>query len=218
MLTHQVAVQCFRVSLLAFARWFLRLCLRYAAAQTRVQAPMPPPATTPSQNSWHQPQMSAPPHLGQQWPRTQAPPHLPEVPHDRNASSNPPRPVASFAIRPKLSKAAQLAHSKAIQRPSPAFVTVPEKNPPKTPPTPGGPGGKEPWPQSLRDWVRRAFDNCQDTSKEVLHETLKKIITDAQEKGELWSRDWANVPLPGESPPKEPVWDPYSRFGPVFTP
>lgn len=176
---------------------------------------MPPAAAPPGQAPWHQPQVSAPQHSGQQWPRPQAPAHVPEAVPDRTVTSNPPRPTTNFAIRPKLSKAAQLAQSKAIQGPSPAFVTVPEKKAPKTPPTPPGPGGKEPWPQSLRDWVRRAFDNCQDTSKEALHETLKKVITDAQEKGELWSRDWANAPLPGESPPKKPLWTSYSRSGPV---
>jgi hypothetical protein len=132
------------------------------------------------------------------------------------------RQIGTFAIRPKMSKAAQLAQSQGLQRPGPAFLKVPDRQQPEAPapvPPPPAPaaaaGGRETWPAALRDWVRRAFDECREADKSGLHEVLKKIITEAQEKGELWSRDWASVPLPGSLPIKEPPWVPYGkRFAP----
>ncbi len=49
-------------------------------------------------------------------------------------------------------------------------------------------------PPALRNFVMRFFARGNVTEAEK--DALKKLISDAKDKGELWTRDWDNTPLP----------------------
>lgn len=61
-------------------------------------------------------------------------------------------------------------------------------------PQPAKPASASEHPPALRNFVMRFFarGNVTDSEKEA----LKKLISDAKDKGELWTRDWDNTPLP----------------------
>ncbi len=118
------------------------------------------------------------------------------------AAYRPQGVSAGFTIKPKMSRAAQAAQVQTHA--APAFLKVPDRKEQPKPDVPsGGPG--QTWPQSLRSWVERAFKAAkEDPNRVALQEALKQIISDAQAKGEVWTRDWDNVPLPGNKPAAQP--------------
>jgi hypothetical protein len=104
---------------------------------------------------------------------------------------------AGFFIRPQLPKS-KLGRGAAAAAP-PAYVKVAEKpaeQQPSAATAAGGQGSKN-WPPSLRAYVERAFAQCKgDGNRAQLQEALRRIITDAQAKGEMWTRSWDTTPLP----------------------
>lgn len=63
------------------------------------------------------------------------------------------------------------------------------------------------WPDSLRRYTQRAFiEATSPGDKARLQVHLKNMITNAQDKGQLWTTDWETMPLPDLSlPSAEPV-------------
>eukprot|EP00239_Pterosperma_sp_CCMP1384_P006130 CAMPEP_0197847960 /NCGR_PEP_ID=MMETSP1438-20131217/7606_1 /TAXON_ID=1461541 /ORGANISM="Pterosperma sp., Strain CCMP1384" /LENGTH=515 /DNA_ID=CAMNT_0043460047 /DNA_START=296 /DNA_END=1841 /DNA_ORIENTATION=- len=96
---------------------------------------------------------------------------------------------------------------------APAYLQVPNApaaaalkpkipGPPANPPAQDQAQGPKAWPPSLRSYVERAFKTCtDDLSRATVQVNLKHVISEAESKGELWSRDWDTAPLPG-APPK----------------
>ena len=54
----------------------------------------------------------------------------------------------------------------------------------------------DPWPDSLRAFVQRAFGATPPAGRPALQAELRSLIAAAQASGSLWSRDWARAPLP----------------------
>eukprot|EP00057_Strongylocentrotus_purpuratus_P017518 XP_011671992.1 PREDICTED: leukocyte receptor cluster member 8 homolog [Strongylocentrotus purpuratus] len=53
------------------------------------------------------------------------------------------------------------------------------------------------WPPSLKDYVQRAFNSCQNESeKDKVESHLKKILTEAHSQGTVMTKDWSLEPLP----------------------
>lgn len=58
------------------------------------------------------------------------------------------------------------------------------------------PARRTQFPDALKAYVARTFEDCPAESKPEVEIALKKIITDAFESDTVWSIDWANHPLP----------------------
>ena len=84
--------------------------------------------------------------------------------------------------------------------PTPVSMPTPTPNPSAaSTPRHEEPGGKS-WPSSLRAYVERTFHKCvSDAERKTLQVHLKALISQAQAAGELWTRDWASMPLPGDA-------------------
>ena len=98
--------------------------------------------------------------------------------------------------------------------PPPATVTQPQAQAPVaytrvTPKTSmartsGQEERKSGWPESLRSFTQRAFIGARTPEdKAQLQVFLKELINTTQKRGELWTRDWAAMPLPDCSRPLE---------------
>lgn len=58
-------------------------------------------------------------------------------------------------------------------------------------------GGNTKWPDSLHDYVKRAFARCNGAADQALtQQTLKELITNAIMGNNLWTRNWTVEPLP----------------------
>ena len=58
---------------------------------------------------------------------------------------------------------------------------------------------KRDWPDSVRNYVQRAFateNRAEDVSREEMERKLKEVISNAVESNHLYTVDWANLPLP----------------------
>lgn len=55
------------------------------------------------------------------------------------------------------------------------------------------------FPDKLRDYVRRTFEDCRLGAWLAVETELKRIITGAFNEQVVWSLDWDRVPLPQES-------------------
>ena len=59
------------------------------------------------------------------------------------------------------------------------------------------------WPESLRDYVNRAFSACvNELDKDRIEIILKGKLTKAHHEGVLFTKDWTKEPLPGLASPK----------------
>ncbi|XP_064478918.1 leukocyte receptor cluster member 8 homolog isoform X2 [Ornithodoros turicata] len=57
--------------------------------------------------------------------------------------------------------------------------------------------GSNNWPESLKDYVNRAFAKCKtDIDKDQVEIVLKGKLTKVYNDGSMWTKDWANEPLP----------------------
>ncbi|RWS27728.1 Leukocyte receptor cluster member 8-like protein [Leptotrombidium deliense] len=55
------------------------------------------------------------------------------------------------------------------------------------------------WPESLKNYVNRAFARCStDFDKDRAERILKEKLTLAYNKGNVWTTDWDMEPLPSE--------------------
>lgn len=113
----------------------------------------------------------------------------------RPALSNGQR--SGFCIRPQLPKSKQQAAKVMTAAAAPAYVQAStEQQSAPAGAAASGQGAKN-WPPSLRAYVERAFAQCKtDEKRSRLQEALKSMISDAQAKGEMWTRSWDTMPLP----------------------
>ncbi|EPS41669.1 hypothetical protein H072_4435 [Dactylellina haptotyla CBS 200.50] len=65
------------------------------------------------------------------------------------------------------------------------------------PPTPAA--RRTQFPDALKAYVARTFEDCPAESKAEVEIALKKIITEAFENESVWSIDWATYPLPASA-------------------
>ncbi|XP_071960157.1 leukocyte receptor cluster member 8 homolog [Antedon mediterranea] len=55
------------------------------------------------------------------------------------------------------------------------------------------------WPESLKNYVQRAFASCEsEGDKDIVESTLKQILTSAFKDNSAWSKNWDREPLPLE--------------------
>ncbi|KAJ3087992.1 hypothetical protein HK102_009813, partial [Quaeritorhiza haematococci] len=59
-----------------------------------------------------------------------------------------------------------------------------------------GKGGGESWPESLKNYVTRVFDNCPPERRDAVEKQLKELIVTTNAKKAMWSTDWDSMPLP----------------------
>ncbi|CAB3986736.1 Hypothetical predicted protein [Paramuricea clavata] len=53
------------------------------------------------------------------------------------------------------------------------------------------------WPPSLKDYVQRAFDQCEtEEHKDITENHLKRMLTRAFKEGSAWGVNWDKEPLP----------------------
>ncbi|DAZ99028.1 TPA: hypothetical protein N0F65_010914 [Lagenidium giganteum] len=58
-------------------------------------------------------------------------------------------------------------------------------------------GGNTKWPDSLHDYVKRAFARCRGAADQAMVQgSLKELITNAIMNNQLWTRNWLAEPLP----------------------
>ncbi|KAF3938933.1 hypothetical protein ABW19_dt0201481 [Dactylella cylindrospora] len=60
------------------------------------------------------------------------------------------------------------------------------------------------FPDALKAYVARTFEDCPAENKAEVEVSLKKIITDAFENGSVWTIDWATYPLPVAARKQQP--------------
>ncbi|CCI44535.1 unnamed protein product [Albugo candida] len=101
--------------------------------------------------------------------------------------ATPPAPIRFNITRPNLLNTSRL--NKAIASSSHAFAT--------TQPLANSTQAQTKWPESLQDYVKRAFARCKGaTDQAVTQNALKELITEAIAKNHLWTKDWIFEPLP----------------------
>lgn len=60
------------------------------------------------------------------------------------------------------------------------------------------PAQKTTFPDKLKQYVARTFEDCPPESKADVEVELKRIITDAFNEKVVWSLEWDKMPLPQE--------------------
>lgn len=101
--------------------------------------------------------------------------------------ATPSAPIRFNITRPNLLNTSRL--NKAIASSSHAFAT--------TQPLANSTQAQTKWPESLQDYVKRAFARCKGaTDQAVTQNALKELITEAIAKNHLWTKDWIFEPLP----------------------
>uniref|UniRef100_K3WL80 PCI domain-containing protein n=1 Tax=Globisporangium ultimum (strain ATCC 200006 / CBS 805.95 / DAOM BR144) TaxID=431595 RepID=K3WL80_GLOUD len=90
-------------------------------------------------------------------------------------------------------------HTTVISAPPVRYNTMAGPPPPRPAPPATAPvaAGNTKWPDSLHDYVKRAFARCKGASDQAITQnTLKELITNAITTNTLWTRNWTVEPLP----------------------
>lgn len=136
-----------------------------------------------------------------------APQGFPRGPPPPRPGTMPPPPGAvGGRISPGAAPAWQWSNGRnaknttVISAPPRAFVSPRAFQQPQAPPPatkPVASPSSEKWPESLHDYVKRAFGRCKGPSDQVLTQNaLKDLITNAIMANNLWTRNWTAEPLP----------------------
>ncbi|KAH7476210.1 Leukocyte receptor cluster member 8 [Phytophthora ramorum] len=130
-----------------------------------------------------------PPHLMRPPPRSQAPspPSTSQWQWSSGQASAPP------PVRFNISPAARGPPPRNFTGPPGAFA-----EPMPTPTAAASPmGGNAKWPDTLHNYVKRAFARCKGAADQAITQnSLKEMITNAIMANNLWTRNWAAEPLP----------------------
>lgn len=144
---------------------------------------LPPPPTAPQV---HHPPMH-PPTAGQGGTSSNTSSAAPKKP--AYIKVNPPiatlhkkHPPVHLTAASAAAAATKLTHHPATANPEPAKAD--------------NPTASENWPPSLKLYVERSFKIAPFRQRSKLQQVLRTVITDAQRKGELWTRAWDKLPLP----------------------
>ncbi|XP_035915249.1 leukocyte receptor cluster member 8 isoform X2 [Anopheles stephensi] len=126
----------------------------------------------------------------------------------------PLMPAGSLPVSPGNAAANFPTPPPDLSKPPPPLPSVPSQMPggisllpqPQAPTPPVVGSAKKPdpfhnptddWPQSLNNFVARCYAKCKtDFDKDQIDICLKGRITAAANKGELWTKDWDNEPVP----------------------
>ena len=72
------------------------------------------------------------------------------------------------------------------------------------------------WPQSLRDYVSRAFEVCKrDKTQDLMEKALKTLIDDAVRSGTLWTASWDTMAVPSVAKLTSPKDAAFTKAPPV---
>ena len=188
------------------------------------------PAHAPQPSLVHAPQTTghyqahsawpAPAHYQQQqaqaapvahYPQQQPLPASPVAPQAQPAAGQQGRPFArsgadvGFRVPVRMPRPAQPALAGRSQPASaaPQFVSVGAAAAVKAPAAKSAPADASGWPPALRAYVTRclktAMPDAQASAR--MHAALKQIISQADQAGERWRRDWDTQPTPSLAPP-----------------
>ncbi|KAI9905254.1 hypothetical protein PsorP6_013889 [Peronosclerospora sorghi] len=155
-----------------------------------------------------------PPHLAL---NGRGPPPAVRPPLFRPAPSGTPSPSSTSQWQWSTGNHAQSA-APGVSVPPVKFNLTPQprRPPPRNLPPPGvfaapnatvpaaATAGNGKWPDSLHDYVKRAFARCKGAADQTITQnSLKELITNAIMTNSLWTKNWTAEPLPvlvGDTP------------------
>ena len=100
--------------------------------------------------------------------------------------------------RAKIKKLKIKAKQQTSSQTPPPFVSSSSSPPPPPPPPPSTTTGtsRTTFPDPLKQYVARTFEDVSPEDKKDVEAELKRIITDAFNEKVVWSIDWDKMPLP----------------------
>ena len=104
-------------------------------------------------------------------------------------------PLGSHPFRPTAQHVSQSATRPAYRAVGVSSTTI-SSAPADTGVTTTSQLNPQDWPVAVKNYVERCFKVCKPSQRPNLQQILKIVITDAQTKGELWTRKWDSLPIP----------------------
>ena len=141
---------------------------------------------------------TAPGQVQHPWQQPRQPPPLQQQQQQQAAAASSanngfkirPQGVGTYA--PKFVSAKQRLAAAAMSKPAYISISLAKQAVHQAAkPAQDEAKGAAAWPDSLRSFVARMFAACKtEDDRTKTQEVLKKMIKDAQDAGEMWTRDW----------------------------